>query len=116
MQAERGQAKSISQERTFNTDIDDASFLHAKLESMAPKVARSLQKRNLVAHTVSVKFRWADFTTFTRQKSVEVGIDSAEAITRLAHGIFDENWQGEVAVARRRRQQSGTDDVAAVGV
>ncbi|MCO5186353.1 MAG: DNA polymerase IV [Anaerolineae bacterium] len=95
VQAERGQAKSISQERTFNTDIDDASFLHAKLESMAPKVARSLQKRNLVAHTVSVKFRWADFTTFTRQKSVEVGIDSAEAITRLAHGIFDENWQGE---------------------
>jgi DNA polymerase-4 len=95
VQAERGQAKSISQERTFNTDIDDVEFLHAKLESMTPKVARSLQKHNLMAHTVTLKFRWVDFTTFTRQKSVEVGIDSAESITRLAHAIFAENWQGE---------------------
>jgi DNA polymerase-4 len=95
VQSERGQAKSISQERTFNTDIDDPVFLHDKLESMCPAVAASLQKRKLVAHTVSLKFRWADFTTFTRQKSVEVGVDSAESLTRIAHAIFAENWHGE---------------------
>lgn len=95
VQSERGQAKSISQERTFSADIDDPQFLRDKLASLCPTVAASLQKRKLVAHTVTVKFRWADFTTFTRQRSVAVGVDSAETIARLALAIFDEQWHGE---------------------
>src|SRR5690606_8206273 len=64
---DHGLAKSISQEWTFNRDVNDPAQLRAKLKEMAEDVARSLQKRQLVAHTVTVKFRWADFTTFTRQ-------------------------------------------------
>ena len=63
---------------------------------MCARVARSLQRHNLIAHTVTVKFRWADFTTFTRQKSVNVGIDREEDISRLAKIIWKENWtQGQ---------------------
>ncbi len=58
-------------------------------------VAKSLQKRNLVGHTIRVKFRWADFTTFTRQKSVEHGVDDADSICRLATAIWQENWPPE---------------------
>jgi DNA polymerase-4 len=90
--AGRGQAKSISQERTFNTDVNDAEFLRRQLQKMSAEVAQSLQRRNLVAHTVYVKFRWADFTTFTRQKSVEVGVDDEGLIYRLALSIWEENW------------------------
>ena len=90
--AERGQAKSISQEWTFNTDVNDPKMLTGQLKKMCNSVAKSLQKRKLVAHTVYVKFRWADFTTFTRQKSLEVGIDQAEEIYRIAHTTWQENW------------------------
>ncbi|MCP5095612.1 MAG: DNA polymerase IV [Chloroflexi bacterium] len=90
--SERGQAKSISQEWTFNTDVNDTAVLLHQLEKMCDRVAKSLQKNNLVAHTVNVKFRWADFTTFTRQKSLDVGIDQANDLFRVAKTIWEENW------------------------
>lgn len=89
---ERGHPKSISQEWTFNQDVNDPQILRDQLRRQSTSVARSLQKRNLVAHTIRVKFRWADFTTFTRQKSLEVGIDDEERIYRLALAIWQENW------------------------
>lgn len=92
VESERGQAKSISQERTFSDDVTDADFLLDKLGELVDIVAQGLQRRGLVAHTVFVKFRWADFTTFTRQKSVETGIDQPADILRLAAGIFLEYW------------------------
>ncbi len=90
---ERGQPKSISQEWTFNKDIDDPDVLSARIRKQSASVARSLQKRQLVAHTVRVKFRLANFTTFTRQKSVQVGIDDEETIFVVASAIWRENWR-----------------------
>ncbi|MFN2222739.1 MAG: DNA polymerase IV [Chloroflexota bacterium] len=96
VRAESGPPKSISQEWTFSRDVDDPQVLRDQLRKQSSSVARSLQRRNLVAHTVRVKFRWADFTTFTRQKSVTVGIDHEEKIFRLALAIWQENWpQGQ---------------------
>ena len=92
VETDRGLAKSISQEWTFSQDVNDADRLRQQLQKMAVKVAQSLQKRQLVAHTVTVKFRWADFTTFTRQRSLEVGIDDAETIYAIAEAIWAENW------------------------
>jgi len=62
------------------------------LQKMCDRVAEELQHKNLVANTVSVKFRWADFTTFTRQRSVTVGLNDAAGIYRLAAAIWEENW------------------------
>lgn len=90
--AERGLAKSISQEWTFNQDSNNPDLLKEKLQQMAESVSRSLMGNGLVAYTVVVKFRWSDFTTFTRQKSVAVGIDSPDAIYRLAEQLWQENW------------------------
>lgn len=89
---ERGDPKSISQEWTFNTDINDPKILAAQLEKMCQRVAQSLQKRGLVAHTVTVKFRWADFTTYTRQKSIAVGFDDEETLLKMATAVFQEHW------------------------
>ncbi|MBP6472688.1 MAG: DNA polymerase IV [Chloroflexi bacterium] len=90
--AERGQPKSISQEWTFNQDVNDPARLQEQLRWQAASVSKSLKKRNLIAHTVRVKFRWADFTTFTRQRSIEIGVDGEEEIYRLARAIWQENW------------------------
>jgi DNA polymerase-4 len=89
---EREPPKSISQERTFSRDVNDPDLLHERLNEMAAAVAEALQKRGLVAHTVSVKFRWADFTTFTRQKTVSPPIDGEAEIARQAQLIWRENW------------------------
>jgi DNA polymerase-4 len=90
--AEPEQRKSISQERTFAHDVNDPAFLKGKLVELAEEVGEALRSRGLVASTVVVKFRWADFTTFTRQKSVTVPFDDNEEIARLAQLIWEENW------------------------
>lgn len=92
VQPERDLPKSISQEWTFSRDVNDREQLLAQLRRMSAGVAQSLQKRRLVASTVRVKFRWDDFTTFTRQKSVEIGVDNEDVIYRLAEMIWEENW------------------------
>lgn len=89
---ERGQSKSISQEWTFGEDVGDAAVLETRLEEMCAKVVASLQRKRLVAHTVFVKFRWADFTTFTRQRTVTVGIDGLEDVVRLASAVWRAHW------------------------
>ena len=89
---EREPPKSISQEWTFRRDVGETAVLRQQLLKMCATVAHSLQKKQLVAHTVTVKFRWADFTTLTRQKTIEVGIDQEVDIARLAIAIWQENW------------------------
>ena len=89
---DRGIAKSISQEWTFNTDVDDPVILDEYLQKMSQRVAKSLQKHDLVAHTVTVKIRWADFTTYTRQRSLDIGIDDGDAIYKIAQIILEEHW------------------------
>ncbi len=92
VQAERGVARSISQEWTFSQDVNDAQHLKAQLRKMSHSVAKSLQRRNLITHTIRVKFRWDDFTTFTRQRTIEVGTDDPDIIYHLAAAIWEENW------------------------
>lgn len=90
--AEPGQAKSISQEWTFSQDVSDPKKLKKRLYKMCDKVGQSVQRKGLVAHTVTVKFRWSDFTTITRQRSLEVGIDDTEEIFRVALSIWEAHW------------------------
>jgi DNA polymerase-4 len=92
VQISRGPAKSISQEWTFSKDVNDPDVLDQQLQKMCASLARSLQKKNLVAHTVILKLRWADFTTITRQKSISVGIDNEERIIHLATVLWKSNW------------------------
>jgi DNA polymerase-4 len=92
VEPDHGPPKSISQEWTFTRDVADADALRQKLREMAAEVAADLQKRNLLAHTVRVKFRAPDFTTFTRQRSLEIGTDDAATLYRIAVAIWAEHW------------------------
>ncbi len=92
VEPDHGPPKSISQEWTFSRDVADGDALREHLRRMATDVAADLRRHNLLAHTVRVKFRTSDFTTFTRQRSLEVGIDDAEALYRVALAIWSEHW------------------------
>jgi DNA polymerase-4 len=92
VEAERGPTKSISQEITFSRDVGDTNVLRAELQTMSQRVAEQLREEKLVAHTITVKFRTTDFTTFTRQKTITVGTDDAAEIYRLALAIWQEHW------------------------
>jgi len=75
--------KSISGEETFLKDTDDRKILRACLKEQAADIASRLKHRRLGARTVQVKVRYGDFTTLTRQISVEEPITEAADIYRL---------------------------------
>jgi DNA polymerase-4 len=75
--------KSISGEETFARDTDDRGVLRACLRAQAEDIAGRLKRRHLGAHTVQVKLRYGDFTTLTRQISVEDPLTEAADIYRL---------------------------------
>ena len=76
--------KSISGEETFLQNTEDRKVLRACLRSQATDISTSLKRRRLGAHTVQVKVRYGDFTTLTRQITVEDPITEVEEIYRLA--------------------------------
>ncbi len=76
--------KSISSENTFLKDTDDRPTLRSCLREQADEIAAKLQKRHLSAFTVQVKLRYGDFTTLSRQTSMEDPVTSSADIYRLA--------------------------------
>ena len=75
--------KSISGEETFLKDTDERKVLRACLREQAADISARLKRRRLGAHTVQVKVRYGDFTTLTRQISVEEPLTEANEIYRL---------------------------------
>jgi DNA polymerase-4 len=57
--------------------------LRVCLREQATDISQRLKHRQLGAHTVQVKVRYSDFTTLTRQISVEEPITEAADIYRL---------------------------------
>ncbi len=77
------EVKSISAENTFSRDTDDRPTLRACLREQADDITSKLQRRRLAAHTIQVKVRYGDFSTLTRQISVEEPMTEAREIYRL---------------------------------
>jgi DNA polymerase-4 len=75
--------KSISEEETFLQDTEDRKILRACLRTMAGNIAERLKKHRLAAQTVQVKIRYGDFTTLTRQITVEDPLTDPADIYRL---------------------------------
>ncbi len=64
------EAKSISHETTFVTDIDDLEVLRAWLLELTEQVAQRLRRHGLRGQTVHLKVRFADFQTITRSQKL----------------------------------------------
>ena len=77
------EVKSISGEETFLRDTEDRKVLRRCLKEQAADISERLKRRRLGAHTVQVKVRYGDFTTLTRQFSVEEPLTEAADIYRL---------------------------------
>jgi DNA polymerase IV len=75
--------KSISGEETFLQDTEDRKVLRACLREQAADISGRLKRRRLGAHTVQVKVRYGDFTTLTRQITVEEPLTEAGDLYRL---------------------------------
>jgi DNA polymerase-4 len=78
------ETKSISQEVTFSKDVRDDKVLEDTLREQSVEVAKQLRKNNLAGKTVKLKIRWPDFTTLTRQTTLDNPTDQQQVILKAA--------------------------------
>ena len=83
--------KSVSNEETFEHDIDDPAVIHAHLLALSDKVAGRLRAAGYVGRTVSLKVRFADFSTITRSRTLprptDVGMEVYDTVRALYEAL-----------------------------
>jgi DNA polymerase-4 len=80
--------KSIGNEETFATDVDDPEVIRRELLRLSERVAARMRKGGHVGRTVSVKLRRADFTTINRSRTLREPTDVAQVIYATACELF----------------------------
>jgi DNA polymerase-4 len=87
------EAKSISKETTFARDNSDVALLYQTLRTLAAGVGQRLRHDELSGTTITLKLRWADFTTMTRQTTLGQPTDQDDIIGAAATQLFDRLWR-----------------------
>jgi DNA polymerase IV len=100
-------AKSIGQEQTFGVDVNEPDEIRAVMLEQSEQVARRLRKHKLLAGSVSVKIRFGDFQTITRQCTLEPASDSTRSIWDASRGLFDTWCANSFAPVRLIGVQAG---------
>ncbi len=85
--AER-EAKSVSVEGTYDTDLTDRKLMESLLTRQANDVAGRLRRSGLSGRTVTIKVRLHDFTTLSRSTTLASPTDGAATIARLARTLL----------------------------
>jgi DNA polymerase-4 len=80
--------KSISAERTSDTDLLDEAEVHREIVRLSAEVGRRVRDRGLAARTIGIKIRFADVSTITRVRTLPAWTDSTEAIRETADELY----------------------------
>lgn len=80
--------KSIGAEETFAVDTFDDELLHRELLRLSHRTATRLRASGMLARTVALKLRYADFSTVTRSKTVHAPVDSAQIVYQVASQLL----------------------------
>ena len=92
------EVKSISQEVTFDKDISDLIRLEETLRELSSQVGYRLRQSGFSASTVRLKLRWPDFSTHTRQITLQQSTDQDGVIFANVRQLFHTLWQRGKAV------------------
>lgn len=87
-------SKSSSSECTYAEDLTDLARIREEIAGMARDNARWLERKQIVARTVTIKVRYSDFTTITRSHSHRPTNDPEEVAQR-AVALLDKTEAGE---------------------
>ena len=74
------QIQSVGNEETYESDVEDPAVIDLELHYFANRVAKRLRKYGLMGHTVSIKVRYNDFKTISRQKRLDSATDQERII------------------------------------
>jgi DNA polymerase-4 len=89
--------KSISTETTFQTDTIDTEFLHSQLVRMTEEIAFQLRQQNKLTGCVTVKMRYSNFETFTKQITIPY-TNADHILLKTAQELFNKLYERRLLV------------------
>ena len=91
--------KSISSETTFDEDLTDRERLDEVLGALCEDVTLHLTRHALAARTVTVKFRFSDFRTVTRSRTLSWGdVRDEPTLVNLARSLAFESQRPQLPI------------------
>lgn len=88
---------SISNERTFSSDLGHRQAVEAQLHGLCQRVCWRARKRGAKARTVTLKLRYSDFKTITRSKSAAPTDQEAVVFARIRR-LLANGWTRRKAI------------------
>ncbi len=85
--------KSVSNEHTFGRDINDPEELLKTLLWLSEKVGYRLRLKKLKGKTIHLKMRYDNFTTLTRNKTLQEWTDNTQTLYETCAALFKHNYQ-----------------------
>jgi DNA polymerase-4 len=90
--------KSISHERTFESDTNDAEEIHTTLTHLVERTAHRLRDHRMFTGTITLKLRDLNFQTITRAVSLKEPTQlDAEILGKVLH-LWEKNWDGHAKI------------------
>ena len=89
--------QSIGAEETYEEDLTDGSAIELEFRYFANRLSKRLRKRNLLGHTVSIKVRYGDFTTVSRQKRLDTPSDHEHVFFETALLLWNKLMQDKTS-------------------
>ena len=89
--------QSIGAEETYEEDLVDGSAIELEFRYFANRLSKRLRKRNLLGHTVSIKVRYDDFTTVSRQKRLDTPSDHEHVFFETALLLWNKLMQDKTS-------------------
>ena len=89
--------KSISTENTFQLDTIDMNFLHSELVRMTEKIAFDLRKQNKLTGCVTVKLRYSNFETYTKQQTIPFS-NADHILLKTAQELFEKLFERRLLI------------------
>jgi len=109
------EAKSISNETTFERDIADMEVLRAWLIDLTEQVGWRLRQQRLRGRTVHLKVRFADFSTITRAQTLPEPTDITDELWQVASDMLSSRLPaGHLPVRLLGVGVTGLDDTGLV--
>ena len=89
--------KSISTERTFERDSIDVKMIKNQLRAMVEQLCFELRRGDKLTSCVTVKIRYADFQTYSKQKYIPYSA-SDHTLTQYVMDIFDKLFERRLLI------------------
>lgn len=89
--------KTLSTENTFQSDTIDIGFMHSELVRMTEKIAFQLREQNKLTGCITVKLRYSNFETFTKQATIPY-TSADHILLKTAKELFNKLYDRRILV------------------